>query len=156
MNGAIRPRRRTEGFIVEELDDELLIYDTQRDKAHALNDTVALVWKKSTGRVSIDQIARQISDLDDPEARREIVLLALRQLQQRKLIEPIPSLPEDVSRRDLMRKLAWAGAVGVSIPVVKSIVAPTAAQAATCFTPGTPCASSAQCCSGVCSGGFCL
>src|SRR5262245_55617622 len=98
--GKVRPNRRTDGLIIEELDDELLIYDTERDKAHALNDTVAQVWKRANGRRTVDEIARSVSDLDDPDARREIVLLALRQLVQRKLMDPVAGLPEDVSRRD--------------------------------------------------------
>ena len=146
-----RPRARA-----EKLDDELLIYDSARDKAHCLNGVAALVWKQSDGRRSVEDLARMVTD-DYGDESEEVVLLALRQLWEGRLIlEPSPDA-ENTSRRELLRKLAIAGAVGLSIPVVKSIVAPTAAQAATCKFPGAACTASAQCCSGVCTpSGFCL
>lgn len=152
-----RPEARTEGLIVEELDGELLVYDTERDKAHALNGVAALVWQQSDGHRTIERLADAIvTDVEDPTTQRAVVMLALRQLWDRKLLVTAPPSEEGVTRREVMRKAAWAGAVGLSIPVVKSIIAPTAAQAATCKEPGEVCVSSAQCCSGVCSGGFCL
>jgi hypothetical protein len=153
---AFRPRARTENLVVEELDDELLIYDSERDKAHALNGVSAFVWKQSDGHRSVEDLARMVED-DYGDEADEVVQLALRQLWERRLIlEPSPD-SVDTSRRDLLRKLAIGGAIGLSIPVVKSIVAPTAAQAATCKFPGAACTASAQCCSGVCTpSGFCL
>jgi hypothetical protein len=157
MSGAaFRPRARSENLVVEELDDELLVYDSDRDKAHCLNGVSALVWKQSDGRRSVEDLARMVAD-DYGNESEEVVLLALRQLWERRLIlEPAPDA-ENTSRRELLRKLAIGGAIGLSIPLVKSIVAPTAAQAATCKFPGAACTASAQCCSGVCTpSGFCL
>jgi len=152
-----RPLARRDGLAVEELDGELLIYDLDTDKAHCLNGEAAEVWKLCDGSRSVGDISSAV----DPEAPREfaedVVLHALTELSKRKLL--VGELPEGVtgvSRRDLFRKLAVVGAVGLAIPVVKSIVAPTAAQAATCLPPGAGCSASAQCCSGVCSGVFCL
>ncbi len=54
-----------------------------------------------------------------------------------------------MSRREVMRRMGWASAV--TLPLVTSIVAPTASQAATSFPSGFPCESSAQCCSGHCA-----
>jgi hypothetical protein len=151
---------RTEGIIVESLDGELLVYDLERDKAHALNEVAAWVWERCDGQRTSVEIARQLPASfgggEDPAEAEEIILHALRQLSAQHLLVGDPEIPEGVTRRHLMRKLAVAGAVGVALPVVRSIVAPTAAQAATCLAPNQPCLSSVQCCSGICNGGFCL
>ena len=44
----------------------------------------------------------------------------------------------------------------VAVPLVTSIVAPTAAQAATCFPSGHACASGPQCCSNLCNANVCV
>jgi hypothetical protein len=58
-----------------------------------------------------------------------------------------------MSRREVVRALALTAAVAV--PVVASIVAPTPAQAASCFPNGSGCETSAECCSGFCNLGVC-
>jgi hypothetical protein len=156
MDSSACPMARTQGLAVEELDGELLIYDLDRDKAHALNPESALVWRSCDGQRSVEEIAAIVAPDADPVARLEIVWLALKQLDQRRLLLGSRDAPPDVSRRDLMRKAAMTGAVVLAIPVVRSIVAPTAAQAASCLPPGSPCTTTVQCCSGLCSGGFCV
>jgi hypothetical protein len=80
--------------------------------------------------------------------------LALRQLDRLQLLEQTIKLPLQlvgVSRRQMIRNLGLAAAVAV--PLVTSIVAPTAAQAATCVPSGQPCSTSILCCSVLgCSG----
>jgi hypothetical protein len=44
----------------------------------------------------------------------------------------------------------------VAVPLITSIVAPTAAEAASCFGSGHSCASSSQCCSGICNSNACV
>ena len=146
-----RPRARAEDLVVEELDGEFLVYDTGRDKAHCLNGTAAAVWRRCDGRRTVEELGVLVAPQADPELREEIVLSTLAQLDRRNLL--VESLPAGgrISRREMMRKAALVGAVGLSLPVVRSIVAPTAAQAATCVPSGGPCTASAQCCSGLCA-----
>jgi hypothetical protein len=61
------------------------------------------------------------------------------------------SAPDEVSRREVIRKLALGGAA-LTIPLVMSIkVPPASAQAsATCQAGGNACTTSAQCTSGCC------
>ena len=54
------PLARTESLIIKELADETLIYDTQRDKAHCLNSTAALVWKNCDGKRSVNDLRELI------------------------------------------------------------------------------------------------
>src|SRR5262249_14375261 len=64
------------------------------------------------------------------------VLLALDRLAKARLLEKnrLPEGAEKVTRRAVARRLALAGAMTVLLPVIQSIVAPTAAEAATCIT----------------------
>ena len=41
---ALMPRARQDELVVEELQDETLVYDLERHKARCLNRTAALVW----------------------------------------------------------------------------------------------------------------
>ena len=67
----MKPRTRTEGLIVRELPDELLVYDLERHRAHCLNPTAALVFKHCNGRRSVAQIARILRrELDMDSALR--------------------------------------------------------------------------------------
>ncbi len=45
---AALPHGRKDGLVVKELGNETLVYDLERDEAHCLNQTAALVWKTST------------------------------------------------------------------------------------------------------------
>ncbi len=39
-----RPRSRTEGLVVRQAGEELLVYDLERHRAHCLNRAAAIVW----------------------------------------------------------------------------------------------------------------
>lgn len=150
------PSARKEGLAIEELDGELLIYDLDSDRAHCLNGEAAAVWKLCDGSRSLAELATAVAPKAPEEIAEAIVNHALEGLSKRKLlIGELPETGHGVSRRELLRKLAIVGATGLALPVVKSIVAPTAAQAATCLPPGAVCATSAQCCSGLCVSGVC-
>ena len=154
---AIAPRARTEGLIVHELSDEVLVYDEERDKAHCLNQTAALVWKYCDGKTSISGIAQQLgSDLKTEHVDEKLVWYALDQLGKDHLLQETivpPAVLAGMGRRQVMRALGLAAVVAV--PVVTSILAPTVKAASSCRAPGVACATSTQCCSGLCSGGTC-
>jgi hypothetical protein len=152
---ATKPRARREGLVIQALPDETLVYDLDRDLAHCLNQTAALVWNRCDGRNTTNQIARAVSiDLEQSVDER-YVWLALEQLGRNHLLIDGPSSSpiSGMGRREVMRALAVSAAVAV--PVVASIVAPMPAQAASCQQTG-PCSSPAQCCSNLCSGGNCV
>jgi hypothetical protein len=156
-NKSVRwPLARKEGLVVRELADELLVYDTRRDRAHCLNKTASLVWQRCDGLTSTSEMAHLLSLELETEISQEFVFYALEQLNRDHLLEERVSFPlaaQAVNRRQMMRTLGVAAAVAV--PVVSSIIAPTAAQAATQQGPGGPCTVPADCLSGICSGGIC-
>jgi hypothetical protein len=92
-------------LIVEHLDDETLVYDTERNEAHALS-----------GAGSAEFLAAE----------------------------------DEVSRREILRKLALAGAAAAGTgALVRTIIAPTPAQAQTAGQlcgPGNTCNPGLNCC----------
>jgi hypothetical protein len=156
------PKARQDNLIARELGDEVLVYDRSRDKALCLNQTAALVWKQCDGRTSVAQIANRLgsemsSDFETPIDER-LVWYAISRLRREHLLEEQVEIPRRVlaslnghlDRRQVMRALGLTAIVAV--PLVTSIMAPTAAQAATCLGSGAACTSGAQCCSKLCAG----
>lgn len=146
INGGDLPQARAEKLLVQELGDELLVYDLERDKAHCLNRTAALVWRALDGHTTLPKLAQQVNTELKTEAGTEIVGLALKQLSQRHLLNKEAAwLERGVSRRALLLRL---GVLAVTLPLVTSIVAPTALAAASCgvaCSMGT-CPSGCTCC----------
>ena len=151
------PRARQEGLIIENLPGEVLVYDSERDKAHCLNQTAALVWKYCDGKTTSSSMARQLErDLNSSKVDEKMVLFALDQLSKDHLLEETfvpPGILNGLSRRQMVRVLGIASIVAV--PLITTIVVPTARAATSCATPGQPCTTSVSCCSGLCSGGTC-
>ena len=144
------PGMRKDRLIVDELPDEVLVYDLDRHKAHCLNITAARVWRRCDGKTHPSEISRRVArDLDRP-FNEDLVWLALRQLEKIHLLEkPITAFPQlgGMSRREMVRALG-IGAV-VAVPVITSIVSPTPVQAVTCVPKNGSCSTSAQCCPGL-------
>ena len=156
-DGSRRPLARGEGLVVRELEEEVLVYDLERHRAVCLNRAAACVWRRCDGRTDTARLARALGAEVGASVGEEAVWLALEQLARENLLAGAvrrPASAPPVTRRELIRRLGLAAAA--ALPLVTSIVAPTPAQAASPLGSGQPCTSSAQCASGVCSGGFCL
>ena len=156
-NAERMPRARQQGLIIENLPGEVLVFDSERDRAHCLNQTAALVWKYCDGKTTVSQMARNLErDLNSPNVDERMVSYALEQLSRDHLLEEsiVPAaMLSGLTRRQMVRTLGIAAVIAV--PLVTSIVVPTAQAATSCSAPGQPCGSSATCCSGLCSGGTC-
>jgi hypothetical protein len=152
------PRVRRHNVVIQEVADELLIYDQERDKAHCLNQSAALIWRCCDGRTSVLEISRKLNRESNSNVTETLVWHALRQFSDAHLLKEPLELPlamrvTAMNRRQAVRALGLAAVV--AIPVVTSIVAPTPAQAVSCLPSGSTCTGSAQCCSGLCSAGTC-
>jgi len=119
------PKSRHSGLLVDHVGDETIIYDETRQEAHSLNRSASLVWEHSDGARSVQQLAALIGSELGVEPDESIVEYALDKLANAHLLEDAP-----VSRRDLVRKLTFAGAAAVALPAVLSIATPSAAMAA--------------------------
>ena len=143
------PLARKESLIVRELPDETLVYDQERDKAHCLNRSAALVWKHCDGRKTIREIGQALERELNTTIDDRVIWLALDQLGKSDLLQVHrQEYLGNVSRRQLVRTL---GLVAVSIPLITSIVAPVPAQAASLLPPGSCCGNPGVCISSSCS-----
>ena len=55
------PHAVTENIIMQELEQEILIYNRQNNQALSLNKTAACVWQSCDGQRTIDQIRAEVS-----------------------------------------------------------------------------------------------
>ena len=145
------PRALRDNLVIRELDDETLVYDTERDEAHCLNHTAALVWEQCDGKTTATQAARTLQIKLGTDIDSDLVWLAIKQLQKFHLVERAMKSPS-VSRRELVLKYAPAA---LALPVIMSISAPAPAQAASCRANGSSCTLNSQCCSNFCNSGTC-
>jgi hypothetical protein len=145
------PLARKEGLLVQELPHEVLVYDSERHKAHCLNPTAALVWKHCDGRTSVSEMARLLEkSLGTSALDEDVVWCALNQLEKDHLLEEKlmwPAGVQPISRRELVRRLGIGAAI--AIPLVTSILAPTAAYAGSLPNSGAVCNSDADCTGGL-------
>lgn len=145
------PRSRTENLVIRELDDETLVYDMERNEAHCLNRTAALVWQHCDGAMTASQAARALQSKLNVPVDTDLIWLAIKQLERFHLVESSLKSPA-VSRRKLILKYA---PVALALPVILSINAPVAAQAGSCAGQGQSCAT-IPCCPGFNCDGICF
>ena len=153
MSEQYLPVARKSRLLVRELAEEVLVYDEEGHRAHCLNRTAALVWKSCDGKTTVARIAERVGGQLSTHVPEELVWLALEQLAEFDLLaggaRPSES-PGLISRRRMLRRLGIAAAV--SLPLITSVVSPTAAQAQS----GVPCDENTPCPEGqTCIGGLC-
>lgn len=125
----MQPLSRTAGLLFEEIDDELVVYDQDRDRAHRLNGTAARVWKLCDGSRAVPELAAALAG-EGGAPDEEVVRMALEQLGRADLLAtPPPPAVAGVTRREAMQRLVKVAGVGLLLPVVTSISAPTPADA---------------------------
>ncbi len=123
-NEKIMPRARKDGLVVKRLDDEVLVYDLERDKAHSLNSIAAFIWQKCNGRRTVGAVAEALGKEFKVPAEQQTVWLALDQLSKFNLLETKVTRPAgmpQITRRQMMR---IGAAAAFALPVIVSIVAP--------------------------------
>jgi hypothetical protein len=154
---AQNPKARSEDLIVQEVEDEVLVYDVGTARAHCLSAEAAAVWRAADGQKSEGALADEL-DLDS-----EIITRALAELEEKELIEARPVVQVNgnghsngATRREFGLKAAKVGGAVAAGPMIYSIVAPTAL--ATVSTPeflcnfysGQSCDACAQICGCCC------
>src|SRR5262245_22583469 len=124
------PKTRSTQIFVQELPNELVVYDVERNEVHCLNGTAARVWALCDGDKTVAEIARLLGSDCAPEEAETLVWLALDQFAEKHLLEEAsaPDLyrPADMTRRQMVLQV---GLVVGLLPVVDSIIAPPAALA---------------------------
>lgn len=144
------PCARQEGLLFTPLNDELVIYDTERNKAHSLNRVASLVWKYCDGHTEVSQIQRLVAQEFQAPVDEQVIWLALQQLQLNRLLEERVQTPSNlISRREAAKR--FGKIAGIVVPLVASTLIPPAVAAGSCLASGAACTMSVQCCSGVCN-----
>lgn len=144
------PLARQASLIVKELPEETLVYDVETDKAHCLNETSARVWKSCDGHTSVSEIARRLGAEVNSPVDEDIVWLALDQLEKFKLLEKGPIKPIHLSGMSRRQVVARLGIAAVALPMILSIVSPTASAAGSPLPIGSCCTNPNECGPGAC------
>lgn len=151
------PAARQADLIIQEVPEETLIYDLKNHKAHCLNRTAALVWSECDGKQTASEIARKVERELSAPVSTEVVWLAIHQLEKRGLLqEPVERLAgaTRISRREVVRRLGITAAV--ALPLVTSILAPQAVQAASGCAGFHESCEVLPCCPGLNCDGICF
>ena len=148
MEKSQKPVARREGIIVQEMPDEVLIYNLQTNKAHCLNKTAAAVWQNCDGNNTVSDISLILKREFKSPVTEDFVWLAIDQLNRDDLLmQKLSSPTSGLSRREVMRRVSIASII--ALPIISSIAAPSVYAANTCtVTAGGACTTTggAPCC----------
>ena len=120
-----KPKVRRDELTIREVGQELVLYDARHQCAHRLNKAAAPILQASDGTRTVDQIALLLSQDLDIKERSELVWMTLQDLSQADLLTAaiIPPGNSDRTRRNLLHKAAM---IGLTLPVVESVIAQSA------------------------------
>lgn len=116
------PVSKSRDVVVQEVGDELLIYDLVTNRAFALNKTSAIVYRACDGETGFDDLKVDYAFTDD------LIYLALDELKRNNLITGYETGRhfKGLTRREAVRRVGLASMI--ALPVISSLVAPIAAQ----------------------------
>ena len=140
LKDPVRPIAREADLVIQEVEDEVLVYDLNTNKASCLNATAASVWRHCNGQNDLSEIAAAMRVTTDIQVDDEVVWLAIDQLRRADLLRTAPRLPKSFSgmtRRELAKRVALASAA--AIPVISSLVAPKPVHANSACVLGGAC-----------------
>lgn len=149
------PLSRQSKIVVQELENEILIYDLNNNKAFCLNETSSLVYQFCDGQHSVTEISRLMSIKLKTLISEDFVRLALKGFKKGNLLENGDQIDDPLAgltRREIVKKVGLTSMV--ALPFVASLVAPTSANAVSvncsCMNPGqcltmTLCPSTVNC-----------
>ncbi len=157
MNNLQMPVARKENLVIQEMPDEVLVYDLDTNKAHCLNQTAAFVWRACDGTKSVNQINALMEKEFGENVSEEMVWLAIDLLEKDNLLEQaVKTNFNGLSRREVIKKVGLTTVV--ALPVVAMLSFPKSALAVNCppsvcgdAPPGECGTLGPFCCNGVCS-----
>jgi len=119
----MKPLARKSNLFAENLPEEVILYDKSNNKVHCLSKTAAAIWESCDGTRSVDDLARFVEAKLGAPADREVVLLALEELEKADLLEAGSGIVPDAalsSRREAVGKIALAGTALVATIVASA------------------------------------
>jgi hypothetical protein len=127
------PESRKDGLLLQEVGDELVIYDQMSHHVHRLNQTAAFIWRHCDGHRDVPTLAALLRSWLGLPADANLVKLAIRRLGAAELLTQSLSKCMEVNqitRRQVLRQLSIAGPLTFLLPVVATILAPVPSFAA--------------------------
>lgn len=140
MNQNTFPLARQKDIVVQQTNDEVLVYDLKTNKALCLNETSAAIWQFCNGKNDVAEIAQKFQTQSAQPIPIELVKITLEKLNKENLLEnyhPQTDKMDKTSRREMIRKIGLATAI--AFPIITSVIAPTAVSAASCGAGETYC-----------------
>lgn len=141
-----KPKSCLANIVMQELEGELLIYYLKTNKAFYLNETSALVYQLCDGTKTVSEISDLMSKKLQTLISENFVWLALNELQKENLLDDNLKINfGGFTRRDVVRKIGLASMV--ALPIIASVVAPTALMAQSALSLFAACSTNPQCAS---------
>lgn len=135
------PVARTDELVVEQVGDEVLIYDQRTHDAHCLSAAAGQVWHACDGRTPREQLAGRLG------LGAGTIEHALEELDRCRLLDGASE--PGLTRRQVTSRFVKAGAAAAAAPLIYSIVSPVPAAAQSvnqCFMAGSNCGSNPNGC----------
>ncbi len=159
MTDSQNPVARKDNLVIQEYQEDILVYDLNTHKAHSLNHTAGLIWKSCNGKNSVANITKLLENQLGENIGENFVWLGINQLGKKDLLaKNLKSNFNGQSRREIIKKIGFTSVI--ALPLVKSLIAPASVNAQNscgCVNPGgcitqTNCPSTVNCNrSGVCA-----
>jgi hypothetical protein len=147
---AYKPLSKRFDLVIQELPQEILVYDLQKNKAFALNELSGLVWQLCDGNRTVIEIGENLTFRLNHLVSQDLVWLTLEQLKKVDLIEDSADFLSPLAgltRREAMKRVGFSSMVG--LPFIWSVVAPTSAHAASvCPAAACRCPNGSSICPG--------
>jgi len=112
--------------VLENLPEEVVLYDRVNNQVHCLNKIAAAIWVSCDGTKTVDDLARIVEARFAAPVERRVVAQALEELEWTDLLEAGRDIVSEAglpSRREAVGKIALAGSALVATIVA---AAPTA------------------------------
>lgn len=159
MNNFSNIKTRKDNLVIQEFENETLIYDLNNHKAFCLNKHSAVIWNLCDGNNSVLEISEKMSASLQELISEDFVILAINQFHKNNLLENDREINQyfsaDFSRRDVIKKVGLS--TMIALPIISSVVVPQVVSAQSIAGLGQTCQIGipASCLSGNClnSGG---
>jgi hypothetical protein len=95
-----------------------------------LNETSSYIWQNCDGKKGIADLSFALQKKAKQPVKKEVIWLALNDLKKEGLVSFEAETPQELTglnRREVIRKIGFASMV--TLPIITSLVAPTAAMA---------------------------